>query len=100
MFSIAALVTMTAVTWGLGSVQENLDEIVDTQMEKMRLVVEMRNIARARTLSLANMILLPDPFEQDEEFMKFNSYGAQFANARTSLLQKTLTQAEQDIINK
>ena len=100
MFSIAALLTMSALIWGLGTVQENLDVIIDTHMEKMRLVVEMRNAARARTFSLANMILLSDPFEQDDEFLKFNSYGAQFANARISLLKKDLDQEELDIINK
>lgn len=100
MFSIAALLTMSALIWGLGTVQENLDVIVDTHMDKMRLVVEMRNAARARTLSLANMILLSDPFEMDEEYLKFNSYGAQFANARINLLKKDLSQDEMDIINK
>ena len=98
MFSIAALLTMSSLLWGLGTIQENLDEIIGTHMKKMRLVVEMRNAARARTMSLSNMILLKDPFEQDTEFLQFNSYGAQFANARISLLQSPLNKDERDIL--
>jgi signal transduction histidine kinase len=98
MFSIAALLTMSSLLWGLGTIQENLDEIIGTHMKKMRLVVEMRNDARARTMSLSNMILLKDPFEQDAEFLKFNSYGAHFANARINLLQGPLNKDEQKIL--
>ena len=98
MFSITALLTMSALLWGLGTIQENLDEIIGTQMKKMRLVVEMRNAARARTLSLANMLLLKDPFEQDKEFLLLNSYAAKFANARITLLQGPLNKDERNIL--
>ena len=57
MFSIVALLTMASLMWGLGSIQDDLDEIIGTHREKMRLVVEMRNAARARTMCLSNMIL-------------------------------------------
>lgn len=100
MFSIAALLTMSALIWGLGTIQENLDEIVGTHMEKVALAVEMRNAARARTLTLSNMLIMTDPFEQDEEFLVFNHYGAQFANARDTLLQMNLDKDEQAIIRE
>jgi len=99
MFSITALLTMSALLWGLGTIQENLDEIIGTHMKKMRLVVEMRNAARARTLSLANMLLLKDPFEQDDAFLLLNKYGANFATARITLLKGPLNEDERSILD-
>ena len=98
MFSIVALLTMASLMWGLGSIQDNLDEIIGTHRDKMRLVVEMRNAARARTMCLSNMILFEDPFDKDDQYLLFNKHGAAFVRARLSLLQSDLTQEEQDIL--
>jgi len=98
MFSIVALVTMAALMWGVGAIQENLDEVINTHMTKMRLVVEMRDAARARTMCLSNMLIFEDPFEQDEEFLQFNHFGAKFVRARLQLLQSELTGTERAIL--
>ena len=99
MFSIVALVTMAALIWGMGTMQEKLDGAIKNNMSKMRLVVEMRDAARARTLSLSNMLLFKDPFEQDAEYMKFNHYASVFIQARLSLLQDNLSDEEQAILS-
>ncbi|WP_455200236.1 ATP-binding protein [Kaarinaea lacus] len=98
MFSIVALLTMAALTWGLGSIQDDLDEIIGTHREKMRLVVEMRNAARARTMCLSNMILFDDPFDKDDQYLLFNKHGAAFVRARLRLLQSELSKEEKDIL--
>ncbi len=100
MFSIVALITMASLMWGVGTIQENLDEVVKTHLTKMRLVVEMRNAARARTMCLSNMLIYKDPFEQDEEYLRFNHYGALFARARLQLTQKEITHTERAILTQ
>ena len=100
MFSVAALVTMASLMWGLGAIQEDLEEILGAHKEKMSLVVEMRNAARARTMRLSNMILFEDPFDKDEEYLEFNKFGAEFVRARLKLLEHTLTTKEKEFLNE
>jgi signal transduction histidine kinase len=100
MFSIAAVVSTTALMWGLGSMEDDLEKVLGVHNEKMRLVVTMRNAARARTMRLSNMILFEDPFKKDEEYLLFNRHGAEFANARISLLKHVLTEREKNILEQ
>jgi len=100
MFSIAAVVSTTALMWGLGSMEDDLEKVLGVHNEKMRLVVTMRNAARARTMRLSNMILFEDPFRKDEEYLLFNRHGAEFANARISLLKHVLTEREKNILEQ
>ena len=51
----------------------------------------MRVAARERTINLQNMIILDDPFRQDEEWMLINANGAAFAEARLKLLNLSLS---------
>ena len=99
MFSIVTLLTMAALIWGLGAIEGDLEKIVGAHREKMRLVVEMRNAARARTMCLSNMILFSDPFDKDDQYLLFNKHGAQFVRSRLKLLQFDLTQQERDLID-
>jgi signal transduction histidine kinase len=99
MFSIVALLTMASLMWGLGSIQDDLDEIIGTHRDKMRMVVEMRNAARARTMCLSNMILFEDPFDKDDQYMQFNKHGAVFVRARMGLQQHSLSNEEKAILD-
>ena len=98
MFSIASLLTMAALMWGLGSIEDDLDGILGDHRKKMRMVVEMRNAARARTMRLSNMILFEDPFVKDDEYLRFNKFGASFVRSRLKLLEHDLTQEEKNIL--
>ncbi len=97
-FSITALLSTATLMWGLGSIEDDLEKVLGVHNNKMRLVVTMRNAARTRTMRLSNMILFEDPFKKDEEFLLFNRHGAEFANARASLLEHDLTPVEIDIL--
>ncbi|WP_455222331.1 ATP-binding protein [Kaarinaea lacus] len=100
MFAVTALLTMGSLMWGVGAIYNDLDTHVATHMEKMRLVVEMRNAARARTMCLSNMLLFADPFDKDEEFLNFNKHAAHFIRARQKLLESNLSQEEQAILDR
>lgn len=100
MFSIVTLLTMAALVWGLGSIENNLDEIVVKNREKMRLVVEMRTAARSRIMALSNMILLSDPFERDDEFMSYRNFGTEFIKARLQFLASDITEQEKALLEQ
>ena len=99
MLSIVATLTLFGIWWSVGSVQGRLETLVDEHMQKIRLSFEMRINARQRTHSIQRMILLVDPFDRDEEFLRFNAYGAKFARARTAFLASNLSAEERAVLD-
>jgi signal transduction histidine kinase len=99
MLSIVAILTLIGIWWGVGSLQNQLDTLVEGQINKIRLAVDMRNYARQRTHSIQRMILLDDPFDRDDEFLRFNGYGAKFVVARTEFLSLPLSARERTVID-
>jgi signal transduction histidine kinase/CheY-like chemotaxis protein/HPt (histidine-containing phosphotransfer) domain-containing protein len=98
---LALMVFITSVgLWGMEKIQNRTDTIVSDRMAKMQLVIQMRAAARDRTVLLERMILLDDPFERDEEFMRFNSHGARFAQARIALSKRPLSETERDLLQQ
>ena len=100
MLSIFAVLTLIGVWWGVGTLQTQLDTLVGDQVNKIRLAVNMRNYARQRTHSIQRMILLDDPFERDEESLRFNGYGAKFVVARNEFLSHKLSLQERLVIEE
>ena len=79
---------------------DHLSEIVQQHGMKSELITRMYNSARERSISLFTMVSIKDPFTRDENFLKFNSYASQFANARLKLLATQLSDSEQVLLNK
>ncbi|HEY9149490.1 MAG TPA: MCP four helix bundle domain-containing protein, partial [Gammaproteobacteria bacterium] len=79
--------------------QQRLDQLVHINNLKIELVSEMRYSARERTINLYRMLLLDDPFDQDEEWMQFNAYGSQFVAARENILQLPLSPVERRLLD-
>lgn len=74
--------------------------IVKDNNTKMNLISTMLVSARERTISLQRMVRMTDPFERDEEWMRFNSYGAKFATARKQFVELGVSEQEQSILNE
>ncbi len=71
-----------------------LHEIVNVNNYKQKLVEEMHISAFKRVSSLQRMILLSDPFEQDDEAMFIDDQGSVFSRARQDLLKTRLNDKE------
>jgi signal transduction histidine kinase/DNA-binding response OmpR family regulator len=87
-FAIVVLViTALTITWAIHVFEskENI-EVIFGEQKQSRLLVAMRDAARQRAIYLHRMITLNDPFERDEEFMKFNNAATDFVIARNELL--------------
>jgi len=106
LFASAALIVVIMIIiaiislQGMESIRARAETIVSNQIAKMELVVKMRASARERTVILQRMILLDDPFKRDEEYMRFNHYGAEFANARITYINNNLTDIEKSLLEK
>jgi diguanylate cyclase (GGDEF)-like protein/PAS domain S-box-containing protein len=77
----------------------NIEQLVHANNTKTNLIHQMRNAGRERTLSLQSMILLDDPFRQDDEWMRINANGAAFAAARMQLMETVLTPVERELLD-
>ncbi len=79
---------------------QHVSEIVQQYDMKSELIIRMYNAARERSISLFIMVSIQDPFIRDENFLRFNAYASQFANARIQLLKTELTNSEQALLQK
>jgi len=82
------------------STRDNIRAIVEQHNVKTELITTMYNLARERTLSLYTMVSLYDPFDRDEEFMRFNGYAGKFVRARLKLLSMDLSAEEKNILKQ
>ena len=100
----AMLVLLLAITFlGIASMRETrerLDDISRERLAKIQLASTMHSAARERTLGLQRMLLMDDPFERDEEFLKFNHNGARFVQARMQFIDMPLTYQEQAVLER
>lgn len=79
--------------------QTQLQRVLDEHVTKLELINQMRHAARERTIAMQKILLLDDPFEQDEVFLAFNQFGAQFAQARLAYIELGLTPDEKETLD-
>ncbi len=84
----------------LNNSNRRIEQLVNANSTKSTLINQMRTAARERTVSLQNMLILQDPFRQDEAWMRINSNGSLFAQAREQLLQQQLTDEERKLLEQ
>ena len=98
---IVLMITVALISLsGMESIRDRAEILVSNQHEKMELVVKMRAAARERTVILQRLILLDDPFVRDEEYMRFNKSGSDFATARLSYIQTELSEKEKILLGE
>lgn len=73
----------------------DIDQVIAASNYKQQLIIEMRRASRERTVSLQKMLILSDPFSQDEELQRFWQHGAAFISARNELINKLELPEEQ-----
>jgi len=77
---------------------KSVEHVVKDNNTKTNLISVMLVSARERTISLQRMVRLKDPFERDDEWMRFNSYGARFATARKQFVELGISDEEDAIL--
>lgn len=101
-FAICSVLFACLITYkyfGLQSAKQQHNLAAKNHFTKLNLVVQMRAAAHERTLALQKMLLQPDPFIRDEEWIRFNQYGAEFARSRLNILSMSLTEEEKKLLD-
>lgn len=83
----------------MGENQARTQRVVEERFVKSKLLNTMYAASRERSISLFSMVSLEDPFERDEEYMRFNAIGAQFAQARIALVAMALDDNEERLLS-
>jgi diguanylate cyclase (GGDEF)-like protein/PAS domain S-box-containing protein len=99
MLALMLFITVVGIRQMTGA-QQRLDRITAHHMEKTRLVTGMRNAARERTVNLQKMILLTDPFDRDEQWLRFNEHAGEFARLRQQFQELGLTPKEEEMLSR
>lgn len=102
-FLIVAVLMVALTFVGLkhmAQVNFQIKNIVENNNVKIELGNIMQNSLRERALSMHSIAVLKDEFLQDDEFMRFNSMGVRYVNARKNLEALTLTQKEIEILSE
>ena len=79
------------------ALKDQMGVIVNQYSAKTELVATMRNVARDRSISLHRMALMTDPFDRDEEYLKFRQEAWDFLRARDALENMHLSPQEEEV---
>ncbi len=99
----AVLVLMTLLTlvglMKMADINQRLELIVHQHNAKAALVKLMRLNARERVFTIQSMMLIDDPFEQDEAALDIDELGANFTSARQQLMAMPLNAHERAMLD-
>jgi signal transduction histidine kinase len=87
--SILILFIALIVIWltNVEAINRNMEVIVNKHNVKTDLLFQMRDVARTRAISLHRMAVMEDPFDRDDEYMRFYGQVGMFIEAREKFLQ-------------
>lgn len=79
---------------------QQLQLVVKDYNLKAGLLKIMRRSARERIFTMNHMLLIDDPFDQDDDAMMIDEFGSQFADARNQLLSLSLSHHERQLLER
>lgn len=85
---------------GMHSIQQQLDQVVSVNAEKLRQVAIMRRSNRERIIGLQLMLLLDDVFEMDEVAMQHMGHANHFIAARAKLYEMATSKEEVEALDR
>ena len=87
-FALVLLLIGALTALGLQQLEETnarLEAIVHENSVKSRLGNQMRDILRDRAISMLSIVVINDPFEKDQEMLRFYAFGSAYQNVRVEL---------------
>ncbi len=85
---------------GMNLIQQQLNEVVQVNAEKLRQIAIMRRSNRERFIGLQHMLLLDDPFAIDEVAMQHMGHANHFIAARSKLFETAPSGQELALLNR
>lgn len=99
--TILVLLAILMAVW-LDNISENskrLQKIANEQL-KTKLITTMRDNTHRRALALHRLPAITDPFERDEEYIRFREMGTKFLRARDQLFALPQSPADEKVWEK
>ena len=84
-FAMLTIVWITTVSLHSSSLEK-----IRSETEERQLIFNMRDAAHKRAITLLRMVYITDPFERDDEYIKFKDLAGAFIKARSKLLETRL----------
>ena len=84
----------------IGAINRELRQIVEINNVKVALARTMQNALRERTLSMHLLALMTDPFERDEEYVRFMAHAGAYTGAREQIEKMPLTAEEVSVLEQ
>lgn len=87
-FALALALIVSLTVLGVSQLAEtnaDLEAIVHENSVKSRLASQMRDILRDRAISMLSIVVTNDPFDRDEEMLRFYQYGSSYQTVRLQL---------------
>ena len=87
-FALALILISALTALGLRQLEETnarLEAIVNENSVKTRLANQMRDILRDRAISMLSIVVMSDPFEKDQEMVRFYGFGSAYQKVRLEL---------------
>ncbi len=85
-FMIALMVSLTIIGLShMASINDNMETITRQHNARVDILVSMRRIVRERSLSMYYIYLTEDPFQRDDEFIRFHALAESFIKLRGEL---------------
>jgi len=84
-FAAVIVLMVVVAAMGIMRMAENnsgMKTIVDEHNVKTRLLIEMHIAARDRSIMLLRMLIADDPFERDDDYMRYTALASKFIRAR------------------
>lgn len=93
---LALMIALTVVGLNqMDAINSRLERIVNQNNVKIELATTMRDALRERAISMHSIVVLHDPFTQDDELQRFYELGSTFTKARQKLQQMISNSAEE-----
>ncbi|MBI5331875.1 MAG: response regulator [Betaproteobacteria bacterium] len=87
-FALALGLIITLAVVGLlqlAKTQSYLEAIAQENTVKTRMATQMRDLLRDRAVSMLNIAVLSDPFDKDQEMLRFYQYGSAYQQVKQEL---------------
>ncbi|MDO9227693.1 MAG: ATP-binding protein [Pseudomonadota bacterium] len=87
-FALALALIVSLTVLGVSQLAEtnaDLESIVHENSVKSRLASQMRDILRDRAISMLSIVVTNDPFDRDEEMLRFYQHGSAYQTVRLQL---------------
>ena len=87
-FALALILIGALTALGLRQLEESnarLEAIVNENSVKSRMANQMRDILRDRAISMLSIVVMSDPFEKDQEMLRFYHFGSAYQKVRLEL---------------